>query len=83
MKPQFLLASPFAGSGKTTIALGLLRVWQRRGIKVQPFKCGPDSIDTQYHALASGNDSVNLDSWLASSGHVQHLYNRYGERADI
>ena len=37
MKPQFLIGSPTSGCGKTTFMLGMLRVLQRRGMKVQPF----------------------------------------------
>ncbi len=82
MKPQVLIGSPTSGSGKTTFALGLLRVMQRKGISVQPFKCGPDFIDTFYHSIACGRDSVNLDTWLSSKSHVQCLYNTYADRTD-
>ena len=67
MKPQLLIASPVSGSGKTTFTLGLLRVLQQRGLRTQTFKCGTDCIDTQYHSIAAGYDSVNLDAWLAST----------------
>lgn len=83
MKPQFLIGSPVSGSGKTTVALGLLRIMRRRGMAVQPFKCGPDFVDIQYHTLACGRESVNLDAWLASRTHIQSVYNYYGERADV
>ena len=75
MKPQFLIGSPTSGCGKTTFMLGMLRVLQRRGMKVQPFKCGPDFIDPQYHAIACNCESVNLDAWLASRTHIQSVYN--------
>ena len=83
MKPQFLIGSPTSGCGKTTFMLGLLRVLQRRGVKVQPFKCGPDFIDPQYHAIACDCESVNLDAWLASRTHIQSVYNHYAESADV
>lgn len=82
MKPQLLIAAAASGSGKTTFTMGLLRAWQRRGIQVQPFKCGPDYIDTQFHTLASGRASVNLDLWMASREHVQQLYAHYGSGAE-
>lgn len=82
MKPQLLIGSPMSGSGKTTFTLGLLRALKRRGLKVQPFKCGPDCFDTQFHAIATGRDSVNLDTWMASGTHVQYIYNTYAERSD-
>lgn len=83
MKPQLLIASPISGSGKTTFTLGLLRALWRRGLRPQPFKCGADCIDTQYHALAADCDSMNLDVWLASDGHIQTIYNKYAEQADV
>lgn len=83
MKPQLLIGAATSGSGKTTFAMGLLRALKKRGLHVQPFKCGPDYIDTQYHALAADNESVNLDTWMASHTHLQQLYNKYGEKADV
>lgn len=83
MKPQLLIGAASSGSGKTTFTMGLLRALTKRGLQVQPFKCGPDYIDTQFHTLAADNESVNLDTWMASNTHVQHLYNKYGERADV
>lgn len=83
MKPQLLIGAVASGSGKTILTIGLLRALRKRGLQVQPFKCGPDYIDTHFHTLAAGNESVNLDTWMASAAHVQHLYNRYGEKADV
>ena len=83
MKPQFIIGAASSGSGKTTFTMGLLRALAHRGMKVQPYKCGPDYIDTQFHSLASGNVSVNLDTWLASEKHVRSLYHSYGKDADV
>ena len=83
MKPQILISAPTASSGKTLFAMGLLRVLKKRGIKVQPYKCGPDFIDSQLLSIAADQESVNLDVWMSTHTHVQHLYNIYGEQADI
>lgn len=83
MKPQLLIGAAAAGSGETFLTMGLLRALKKRGLRVQPFKCGPDYIDAQFHTLAADNESVNLDTWMASKAHVQHLYNKYGDRADV
>ena len=80
---SFLIAAPHSGSGKTTVTLGLLKALKNRGYAVQPFKCGPDYIDTKYHDLASGNKSVNLDLFLSSERHVEDLYARYASQSDV
>lgn len=83
MKHAFLIAAASSGSGKTTLSLGLMRALSRRNAEVQPFKCGPDYIDTQYHRLATGRDSINLDLFMSSESHVRNLFDRYSSNADI
>lgn len=80
--PSFLIAAATSNSGKTTFTMGLLRALRNRGLNVQPFKCGPDYIDTLFHHIASGNESVNLDTFMSSEEHVKDLFERYGEAAD-
>jgi len=82
-KPQFLIAAANSGAGKTTVTLGLMRVLAKRNLSVQPFKCGPDYIDTKLHALASGKPSVNLDLFLASPEHIENTYNKYTSSVDV
>ena len=82
MLPQFLIAAPSSGSGKTTITQGLLRSIRNKGLAVQAFKCGPDYIDTKHHEWASGNVSINLDTFMSSKAHVQNIYGKYSSKAD-
>ncbi len=82
-KPFIMIGAASSGSGKTTFTLGLLRLLRNRGMKVQPFKCGPDYIDTKHHAMAAGEESVNLDTYMASAVHVRELYARYGAASDV
>ena len=83
MNHGFLIAAASSGSGKTTLSLGLMRALRRRGHRVQPFKCGPDYIDTWFHRLATGRESVNLDLYMSSPQHIKGLAARYGKEADI
>ena len=81
--PQFLIAAPTSGSGKTTVSRGLMALFVKKGLKVQPFKCGPDYIDTKYHEVVCGRPSINLDTFMASPEHVRSLYARYSADADV
>ena len=83
MKSQFLIAAPTSGSGKTTIARGVMALLRARGYRVQPFKCGPDYIDTKFHEAVCGRPSINLDTFMATPDHVRELFWRYGEDADV
>jgi len=80
---HFLISAPSSNSGKTTITLGLLRALKNRGLNVQPFKCGPDYIDTKHHSTASGNPGINLDTFMASEAHVRDIYKQYSGKADV
>ena len=82
-KATFLIAAPTSGSGKTTIARGLMALFTQKGYKVQPFKCGPDYIDTKFHEAVCGRPSINLDTFMASPEHVRELFARYSDDADI
>lgn len=82
-KSQFLIGATSSGCGKTTLTIGLLRAIRKRGLQVQPFKCGPDYLDPKHHAIAAGRNAINLDSFLASAGHIKSLYSYYGQQADV
>lgn len=80
---RFLLAAPTSGTGKTTVSCLLMALLTRRGYGVQPYKCGPDYIDTKFHRRACGRDSYNLDLFMASAAHVRDVYSRAAVEADV
>lgn len=60
-----------------------MALYVKKGMKVQPFKCGPDYIDTKFHTAVCGRPSINLDTFMASKVHVKELFAKYGEDADV
>jgi cobyrinic acid a,c-diamide synthase len=78
-----ILAAPASGSGKTLLALGLLRHLRRRGIRVAAAKAGPDYIDPAFHAAALGAPSINLDLWAMREETLSGLVGELEESAEI
>ncbi len=68
-----ILAAPASGSGKTTLTLGLLRALKQAGHAVRSAKSGPDYIDPQFHAAATGLPCLNLDAWAMSPARITAL----------
>ena len=77
------MAGTHSGSGKTTVTLGLMAALVKRGLSVQPFKCGPDFIDPTLHTLVTGRVSRNLDLWMSGAPFVQDCFNRHAAESDI
>ncbi|WJZ02984.1 cobyrinate a,c-diamide synthase [Corynebacterium freiburgense] len=80
--PGICIAAAGSGTGKTTIATGLIAALARRR-KVAPFKVGPDYIDPGYHTLAAGRVGRNLDSVMCGPERIGPLYAHGSEGADI
>ena len=68
--PRLLLGGTGSGCGKTTVTLALLRAWQRQGIPLAAFKCGPDYIDPMFHTAVLGVPSRNLDLYFMEETQV-------------
>jgi cobyrinic acid a,c-diamide synthase len=80
---RLVVAAPSSGSGKTTVATGLMAALRRRGRRVAPFKVGPDYIDPGYHTLAAGRPGRNLDPVLVGEERIAPLCRHGSQGADI
>jgi len=81
--PALVIAAPASGSGKTTVATGLMGALRRAGHRTAPFKVGPDFIDPGYHALAALRPGRNLDPVLVGERLIGPLYRHGSAGADI
>ncbi|WP_432093950.1 cobyrinate a,c-diamide synthase [Streptomyces sp. bgisy100] len=81
--PRLVIAAPASGSGKTTVATGLMAAFAERGLTVSPHKVGPDYIDPGYHALATGRPGRNLDAYLCGPERIAPLFLHGAAGADL
>lgn len=78
-----VVAGVASGVGKTTVTLGLLEAFRRRGLAVQGFKVGPDFIDPGFHEVVTGRGSYNLDGWMCGRDHVLATVARHAVDVDL
>lgn len=81
--PAVVIAAPASGSGKTTVATGLIGALRDVGHRVAPFKIGPDFIDPGYHGLAAGRPGRNLDPVLVGEHRIGPLFRHGSSGTDI
>ena len=81
--PRIVIAGTNSGCGKTTVSAGIMAALVHRGLKVQPFKVGPDYIDPMFHTFVTGRHSRNLDSWMLQEHVLSHLFVKNSLDADI
>lgn len=78
-----LISGTASGVGKTTVALAIIAGMQRRGLAVQPFKCGPDFLDTGHHTRIAGRTARNLDTWMLSADANRNALRSAARGADV
>ena len=81
--PALLVAAPASGQGKTTVVAALARLHTRLGRRVRVFKCGPDFLDPQIHAIASGAPCQNIDLWMCGEVDAQWRLAETARSADL
>ncbi|MFJ7627979.1 cobyrinate a,c-diamide synthase [Streptomyces sp. NPDC097595] len=72
--PRLVIAAPSSGSGKTTVATGLMAAFAARGLAVSGHKVGPDYIDPGFHTLATGRPGRNLDAYMCGPELIAPLF---------
>ena len=80
---RIVIAGTGSGVGKTTLTIGIMSAFMKRGLSVQGFKCGPDYIDPSYHTAVTKRVSRNLDSWMLTHERVLDIFTHGNRDADI
>lgn len=80
---RVVIAGVTSGVGKTTVAVAIMHALRKKGLRVQPFKVGPDFIDPSYHTLVTGRQSRNLDVWLMGRSGVTDCFSAACQGADV
>ena len=78
-----LISGTASGVGKTTVSLAIMAGLRRRGLAVQPFKCGPDFLDTSHHTRMCGRAARNLDTWMLSVEANRSVLRNASRSADV
>lgn len=81
--PALLVTAPASGQGKTTVTAALARLHARQGRRVTVFKCGPDFLDPQIHAFASGRPCQNLDLGMCGEADARWRLARAAAESDL
>ncbi|ATE62314.1 cobyrinate a,c-diamide synthase [Thauera sinica] len=81
--PALFVAAPASGQGKTTVTAALARLHTRLGRRVRVFKCGPDFLDPQIHAVASGGPVCNLDLAMCGEADIACRLHAAATAADL
>jgi cobyrinic acid a,c-diamide synthase len=83
-RPRGLVVAGLSGgSGKSVVAVGLTSAFARQGLRLAPFKKGPDYIDSGWLHLAAGRPCYNLDPYLMSEAALKSSFARHSRKADI
>ncbi len=81
--PRVMIAAPAGRSGKTTVSIGLCSLFSGMGLKVQPFKKGPDYIDPSWLTAASGSSCRNLDAFMMGEKRLIGSFETASPASDI
>lgn len=80
---RLLISAAHKSSGKTTISIGLCQAFTQQGVKVQPFKKGPDYIDPMWLGRAANTACYNLDFYTMQHEEILASVQHHSATADI
>ena len=80
---HLMVSATRKSSGKTTLSIGLCAALSRRGLRVQPFKKGPDYIDPLWLGAAAGRPCHNLDFHTQPPAEIRATFARRMQGADL
>ncbi len=83
MPNALVIAGTQSGVGKTTLTLGLLAAFVKRGLRVSACKIGPDFIDSGHHVRIIGRVSRNLDGWMLSCEMNRSIFAKQAMNSDV
>ncbi|MDR2696540.1 MAG: cobyrinate a,c-diamide synthase [Deltaproteobacteria bacterium] len=72
--PRLTISGLRGGAGKTLLSLGLARALAQDGLRLKPFKKGPDYIDAAWLGLAAGHPATNLDLFFLPPQELRALF---------
>lgn len=81
--PAIFITAPASGQGKTTVTAALARMLKRQGKQVRVFKTGPDYLDPQILAQASGHHVEQIDLWMAGEKYCREQFFQAAKEADL
>ena len=81
--PRLIVAGLGGDTGKTVISAGLCQAWHKKGLKVIPFKKGPDYIDMGWLSLGASHPCYNLDLFLMDNDQALSSFGINTQNADI
>jgi len=80
---HIMFSAAHKSSGKTTISIGVCAALNKRQLRVQPFKKGPDYIDPLWLGRAADRNCINLDFYTMQRSEIITRFHEHMNNADI
>jgi cobyrinic acid a,c-diamide synthase len=81
--PSIIIAGLSGGAGKTLCTMGIIAALKKRGLRVAPFKKGPDFIDSMWLSRTAYVHCRNLDVFLMGEKQTRDSFLSHAHNADV